>query len=175
MRAMRLADAGGGGADGGAEVAADADALDVGVAVGQRDDGKARAQEVQRGQGVVEQRHALPLGVEDLERRLGQARIVGGLAQQLADRLAPDGAQVVRDAGLRRQHGLARAGRGLGVAGQRGGAGRVLVEPGPQPALGPLDRGPHGPQGVVEVERDGADARHVEHGARGLTQGHARE
>lgn len=84
-------------ADGGVEVALRCRrAVHVGVAAAGGPPPEARGQPGQGGQGVGVQLDALALGVEDLERRLGQAGVVAGRAQQVADGFAADQAQVAR-------------------------------------------------------------------------------
>ncbi|MCY1368434.1 hypothetical protein D9M69_554140 [compost metagenome] len=156
------------------EMGADTDAVHVGVAIGQRHHRKSAGQEFERGQRVLKQHHPVPLGKKHLKGGLRQRRVFARALQQPADRLAAQAAHVQRQVGSHRRHLVARLAQGVAVAAERGGGGRMLVQPGLQPAFGARDRGPDRPERVVQVERDGADARNVQasvvHRRRGQTR-----
>ena len=147
-----------------AEVAAQAHALDIRIAVGQGHQRKPRGQQVEGGQHIVEQLHPVALSEEDVESGFGQGRIIPRPQQQQADGLAPQRAEVVRQIGPGLHDVLAHHPQGFAVGAQQGGSRGVVAQPGEQHLFRPGDDGPDRPQRVVQVEGDGADSGNVQHG-----------
>ena len=154
------------GAHRGPKVLANAHPVHIGVAVGQRHHRQAGAPESQRRQGVVKQIHPLALGKKHLEGRLGQLARLPGRLQQGPDGLAPQKGQIVRPVSVAGVDVGADGFLDVGLRREHGGCGGMLRQPVLQHRLGPVDGGPDGPEGVVQIEGDGADAGKVKHGER---------
>jgi hypothetical protein len=152
------------------EAVGDADALEVGVAVGQRRDRPARGQAVERRQRVGIELDGIARGVEGVEGVLGVRLVVAGVAQRVLQRQQALAGEVVRvlrvlvgDAGAQFAHGRDR------VLGRR--ARTALAQEGVERQFGALDHRPDRPEGVVEVEAERAwDGNHP----RSLTRGRPR-
>ena len=84
----------------GMKVLADAHAVHVGIAIGQRHHRQPRTPEGQRGQGVVKQIDPLALGKEHFKGRFGQLARFARRLQQGADGFAAQKGQVVRPVGM---------------------------------------------------------------------------
>jgi hypothetical protein len=152
------------GTDRGMEMRSDAHPVHIGIAVGQGHHRVTRAQKSQRRQGVFKQRHALALGKKDLERRTCQRRVFASREQQSADGLLTQKRQVMRPFGVPDVHLLTHGLGGDTIARQNGRGRCMLLKPVQQNGFGTVDRGPHRPEGVVQVKGDGADAGKVKHG-----------
>ena len=153
------------GTDAGAEIVADTNALDIGIAIGQGHQRKAAGQEFECQQGIFKQRDPVALGVENRKRIFSQQGIFPGAIERQPDGLAPDGAQVVLELRARVDHVLANLVPRRGVGKQRSGHGRMLAEPVVQRLFGPFNGRPDRPQGIVEVQGNGFDKGQVKHGA----------
>ncbi|MDV7400827.1 hypothetical protein RZS08_55940, partial [Arthrospira platensis SPKY1] len=103
--------------------------------------------------------HALSFGKKHLECGFAQVGPVAGFHQCTTDGFAPQGGEVVRQVGqigidlLPDALALLRIGKPVGRGGGMDG------QPGMQRRFGPLNGGPHGPQGVVKIEGNGLDVR----------------
>jgi len=152
------------GAHAGVKVVANAHAVHVGIAIRQRHHRVALAPEGQRGQRVIKQIDPLALGKKDFKSRLGQLARITRLQQQSTDGLQPQKRQVVRPVGMAGVDLGAHGFFDLGLRRQDRRGGRVLRQPIGQHRFGAVDGGPDGPQGVVQIEGNGADAGEVKHG-----------
>ena len=160
----RLSHTEGGSTHAGGEELAQAHAGHVGIAIGQGHHGVTPGQPTQGRQGVGVQRHVVAFGKENIESFVCQQRVFARTVQRQANGLAADGTEVVPQFRAFVQHVLAQILASLGIGKQRRCHGRLLPQPGGEDLLGPLDGGPDGPQGVVQVQGNGAYAGRVEHG-----------
>ncbi|MDB5742651.1 MAG: Ferrochelatase [Polaromonas sp.] len=165
---VRLADAEHPGADAGREIRSDADAVEIGVAVGQRHQRQAAGQERQRIQRIAEQRHLVARGEKNVERGLCKQRIVAAAHQRRADRRQPKRAQVVPEFGVGLVDLLADFMPRRGLGQQRGRRWRMLGQPVVERFFSPLDGRPDRPQRVVQVQGHGFDKGQVKHGKWGV-------
>ena len=134
-----------------------ADAGEVGVAVAQRGERHARGQALQRGERVGIELDAVAFGEEDLEGGLGVDRIVAGLAHRAFQGQPAHQAEVVGEVRVRGEE-PSRSSRMRSIGNRCGGAaGSVVRSQACSAVLDPRPDRRERPQGVVEVEGDGAD------------------
>ena len=106
--------------------------------------------------GIGIEIHAVALAEEDRVRRGGQRRIVAAFLQRALDGQAAQQAEVMRMLRELREHPLAQVAH-LADREALGGTRAVRNEPVVQGAFDALADRCEGPQGIVEVEGDGAD------------------
>ena len=114
------------------------DPTHVCVAVRDRDQGKALAQENQGRQGILKQVYALAFCKKHLKTGLRQRGIIAGALQHQANRLAPHGTHVMREVGATVVQRIAHFAQSAWRCRQRRGGGRVSHQPGMQCPLGAL-------------------------------------
>jgi len=127
----------------------------VGIAIGDRTEQHPALQAQQAGQHIVVGRHGIARGKELDHRQFDLGRVFAGLLEGRQQAGAAQGAEVeleFRAAGQQRQARLAQAVDGEAF----GHARRVACKPGKQGLLGLQDHGRDRPQGIVQVEQDGA-------------------
>ena len=138
------------------EVRVDADRGEVRVAVGQSGQRAQPRQPREALERIVVEIHAVAFAEEAGVRGVGQRDVAAAVAQRALDGQPPQQAQIVRMLGMVGVHLQAQRAHLLDRE-ARGGQRAVRLEPGVQGGLDAFADRRERPQGVVEVEGDGAD------------------